>query len=58
MGDDPAGSVTDARGRVHGQRRLYVADASLHVTNGGYNPGLTVMANAFRIADGILEDGT
>jgi hypothetical protein len=28
----------------------------LHVTNGGFNPALTVMANAFRIAGGILYE--
>jgi choline dehydrogenase-like flavoprotein len=56
MGDDPRSSVTDSRGRVHGHPNLYVADASLHVTNGGFNPALTVMANAFRIAGGILYD--
>jgi choline dehydrogenase-like flavoprotein len=56
MGDDPRTSVTDSRGCVHGHENLYVADASLHVTNGGYNPALTVMANAFRIAGGILYE--
>jgi hypothetical protein len=30
------------------------ADASLHVTNGGFNSMLTVMANAFHVAGGIL----
>jgi choline dehydrogenase-like flavoprotein len=54
MGEDPARSVTDPRGRVHGQRHLWIADASLHPTNGGYNPGLTVMANAYRIAATIV----
>lgn len=50
MGDDPAASVVDARGRVHGHDNLFVADASVHVTNGGFNPVLTVMALAFRTA--------
>jgi choline dehydrogenase-like flavoprotein len=56
MGDDPRNSVTDSRGRVHGHENLYIADASLHVTNGGFNPMLTVMANAFRVAGGILYE--
>jgi len=30
---------------------VWVADASLHPTNGGVNPALTVMANAMRVAD-------
>ncbi len=56
MGNDPRTSVTDSSGRVHGHENLYIADASLHVTNGGFNPALTVMANAFRIAGGILYE--
>ena len=51
MGDDPATSACDRWGRLHGTRNVYVADASLHPTNGSVNPGLTVMANAFRIAE-------
>jgi choline dehydrogenase-like flavoprotein len=58
MGRDPATSVVDASGRVHGQRKLYLADASLHVTNGGFNPMLTVMANAYRVAEGILGESS
>jgi choline dehydrogenase-like flavoprotein len=54
MGIDPAQSVTDPWGRVHEVDNLYVADASLHVTNGGFNPGLTVMAVASRVADGLI----
>jgi choline dehydrogenase-like flavoprotein len=50
MGDDPATSVTDQWGRVHGHDNLYVIDGSLHVTNGGFNPVLTIMALAFRSA--------
>ncbi len=48
MGDDPATSVTDRWGKVHGHDNLYVVDGSLHVTNGGFNPVLTIMALAFR----------
>ncbi len=55
MGHDPATSVVDAACRVHGHANLYVADASVHVTNGGFNPVLTVMALAFRTAEGILQ---
>lgn len=53
MGDDPRSSVTDRWGRVHGYDRLFVVDGSLHVTNGGFNPVLTIMALAFRSADYI-----
>ena len=40
MGSDPASSVTDEWGRVHGHDNLFVVDGSLHVTNGGFNPVL------------------
>lgn len=50
MGDDPAASVTDPEGRVHGHENLWVTDASLHVTNGGVNPVLTIYALARRTA--------
>jgi choline dehydrogenase-like flavoprotein len=55
MGDDPRTSVTDRWGRVHGHDNLYIADASLHVTNGGFNPVLTVLALAFRVAQRIVD---
>lgn len=51
MGTDPATSVTDPVGRVWGHDNLRIADASLHVTNGGVNPALTIFANAFRVLD-------
>ncbi len=53
MGTDPRSSVTDPWGRVHGHDNLFVVDGSLHVTNGGFNPVLTIMALAFRCADHI-----
>ncbi|WP_202872396.1 GMC family oxidoreductase [Kribbella soli] len=55
MGDDPARSVTDPRGRVWGHDNLWITDASVHVTNGGVNPVLTVLAGALRIADHIVR---
>lgn len=55
MGDDPRSSVTDAWGRVHGHENLFVVDGSLHVTNGGFNPVLTIMALAFRSAEHIAR---
>lgn len=50
MGADPATAACDPRGLLYGTRNVYVADASLHPTNGGFNPALTVMANALRVA--------
>jgi len=56
MGNDPKTSVTDKYGRIHNAPNLFVADASLHVTNGGFNPALTIMANAFRIGGYIASE--
>ena len=57
MGDDPATSVVDAGGKVHGFANVWVTDASVHVTNGGFNPFLTAMATARRTALGIASTG-
>lgn len=55
MGSDPAASVTDPLGRVHGYDNLWVCDGSVHVTNGGVNPVLTILALAFRTADHLVK---
>lgn len=57
MGSDPATSVTDPTGRVHGYDNLWVADGSVHVTNGGVNPVLTILALAFRTAEHAAKQG-
>ena len=54
MGKDPANSVTDGSGRVHGHENLFVADGSLHPTNGGFNPVLTILAMAYRVSSKVL----
>lgn len=55
MGEDPALSVTDPNGRVHGIDNLYVAGPSLMPTSGAVNPTFTVSALASRLADHLLE---
>lgn len=55
MGNDPATSVTDSFGRIHDMENLYIADGSLMVTNGGFNPVLTIMALAFRVGEHIVK---
>lgn len=55
MGTTPENSVTDAHGRVWGHDNLFIADGSLHPTNGAFNPVLTIMALAFRCADHLLN---
>ncbi|REE78585.1 choline dehydrogenase-like flavoprotein [Paenibacillus taihuensis] len=57
MGNDPSVSVTDPSGRVHGYDNLWVSDGSVHVTNGGVNPVLTIMALAFRTAENLVKQG-
>jgi choline dehydrogenase-like flavoprotein len=56
MGDDPKTSVVDRGCRVHDVPNVFVIDASVHVTNGGFNPVLTIMANAFRASEQIARD--
>ena len=56
MGIDPKTSVTDPWGRVHDTENLFVTDASLFVTNGGFNPVLTIMAVAYRIGGYIVSN--
>jgi choline dehydrogenase-like flavoprotein len=53
MGTEPENSVTDRWGRVWGHDNLFVSDGSLHPTNGGFNPVLTIMALAFRNGDHV-----
>jgi choline dehydrogenase-like flavoprotein len=55
MSDSPDHGATDPFGRVWGTDRVYVADGGLHVTNGGANPVLTIMALAWRTADHVAD---
>ncbi len=50
MGDDPLASVVDGTGRLHDVDNVYVADGSVFVSSGGFNPTLTIMALALRTA--------
>ena len=56
MGNDPKTSVVDPFCRVHDMDNVFVVDASVHVTNGGFNPGLTIMALAFRAGERMVEE--
>jgi choline dehydrogenase-like flavoprotein len=55
MGADPARSVTDPFGRIWGHDNVRVVDGSVHVTNSGVNPVLTIFANALRVADDMVR---
>lgn len=54
MGADPARSVCDPAGRVHGRAGLWMADASMLPDNIGVNPQHTIMAMAMEVAQGAL----
>lgn len=56
MGNDPKTSVCDKFGRVHDIPNLFVADGSLHVTNGGFNPALTIMALGYWVGNHITSE--
>ena len=56
MGNDPATSVTDRFGRVHEIDNLFIADGSLHVTNSGFNPVLTIMALGYWVGEHIVRE--
>jgi choline dehydrogenase-like flavoprotein len=55
FGDDPATSALDVNCRAHELDNLYVVDASFFVSSTAVNPALTIMANALRVGDHLLE---
>lgn len=56
MGDDPQTSVSDLHRRVHDVDNLFIADDSLHVTKGGFNPVLTIMALGYKVSNFIVNE--
>jgi choline dehydrogenase-like flavoprotein len=55
MGSDPQTSVVDQYCRVHDVDNVYVIDGSVHVTNGGFNPVLTIMAIAYYASENLVK---
>jgi len=55
MGDDPQRSVVDKWCRAWDVENLFLADGSVFPSNADKNPTLTIMANAWRVADRILD---
>jgi choline dehydrogenase-like flavoprotein len=51
MGSDPAHSVVDLQGRCHELANLWIADASVFPSCPAVGPGLTVIAQALRVAE-------
>lgn len=48
MAAEASHGAVDPEGRLFGTKNVYIADGSVHPTNGGFNPVLTIMAMAYR----------
>jgi choline dehydrogenase-like flavoprotein len=55
FGKDPKTSALDVNCKAHELDNLYVVDASFFPSSGAVNPALTIMANALRVGDHLLE---
>jgi choline dehydrogenase-like flavoprotein len=55
FGRDPKTSGLDLNCKAHDLDNLYVVDASFFVSIGAVNPSLTIIANALRVGDHLLE---
>ncbi|MBV8637837.1 MAG: GMC family oxidoreductase [Candidatus Eremiobacteraeota bacterium] len=55
FGNDPANSVLDENCRMHELDNVYVVDGSFFPSSGAVNPSLTIIANALRVGDHLLE---
>ncbi|HEX6850264.1 MAG TPA: GMC family oxidoreductase [Candidatus Polarisedimenticolaceae bacterium] len=55
FGHDPETSVLDVNNKAHELDNLYVVDGSFFPSSGAVNPALTIMANALRVGDHLLE---
>jgi len=56
MGDDPKGSVVNRDCQIHDVDNVFVIDSSVHVTNGGFNPALTIMAVAYYASAALVRN--
>jgi choline dehydrogenase-like flavoprotein len=55
FGADPKASALDANCKAHELDNLYIVDASFFPSSAAVNPGLTVIANALRVGDHLLQ---
>jgi choline dehydrogenase-like flavoprotein len=55
FGDDPTTSVLDRNCRTHDVDNLYVVDSSFFRSSAAVNPTLTIIANALRVGDHLIE---
>jgi choline dehydrogenase-like flavoprotein len=55
FGTDPRASALDVHCKMHDLDNLYVVDGAFMPSIGAVNPALTIMANALRVGDHLLE---
>jgi choline dehydrogenase-like flavoprotein len=55
FGRDPKTSALDVHCKAHDLDNLYVVDGSFFPSSAAVNPALTIMANALRVGDHLLE---
>jgi len=55
FGTDPKTSALDPNCKAHDVDNLYVVDGSFFPSSAAVNPALTIMANALRVGDHLME---
>jgi choline dehydrogenase-like flavoprotein len=55
FGHDPKSAALDPNCKAHELDNLYVVDGSFFPSSGAVNPALTIMANALRVGDHLLQ---
>jgi choline dehydrogenase-like flavoprotein len=55
FGSDPTTSVLDVNCRTHDVDNLYVVDGSFFPSSTAINPSLTIIANALRVGDRLID---
>jgi choline dehydrogenase-like flavoprotein len=55
FGHDPRTSVLDPLCKAHDLDNMYVVDASFFPSSAAVNPGLTIVAQALRVADHVVK---
>jgi choline dehydrogenase-like flavoprotein len=56
MGNDPKKSVVNAFCQLHDAKNVFVTDGAVFVTQGCYEPTLTIMAISARASDYIADE--
>src|SRR2546425_13080472 len=55
FGSDPKMSALDTNCKAHEVDNLYVVDGSFFPSSAAVNPALTIMANALRVVDHLIQ---